>query len=103
MVRKWSADFGPVDCVVCTDLRAASRRRELNSPWIDASREQLYGTTAGDTYRGQISRTLELVIQGDDSARPRIQELLDEAARDDQVMPDEFDALKRLVADTLGV
>jgi hypothetical protein len=79
------------------------RAEGLMQEQIDASREQLYGTTAGDTYRGQISRTLELVVQGDDSARPRIQELLDEAARDDQVMPDELDALKRLVADTLGV
>jgi hypothetical protein len=78
------------------------RAQGLTQEEIDAAREQLYGTTAGDTYRGQMSRTLELIIQGDDSARPRIHALLDEAARDDQVTPDQLDALKRLVADTLG-
>jgi hypothetical protein len=77
------------------------RARGLTQEQIDAVRLQVYGTFAHDSYRGQLSRLLELVIQGNDSARQRIREQLDDAARDPEVTPEQLQALEQLVRDTL--
>jgi hypothetical protein len=80
------------------DLRASG----LSQEQIDATREQLYGTNALDSYRGQASRLIELVIQGDDSARQRIAEQIEAATGDVDVTPDQVAALKRLAHDALA-
>jgi hypothetical protein len=78
------------------------RARGLTQEQIDVVRLQVYGTFAYDSYRGQLSRLLELVIQGNDSARQRIREQLDDAARDPEVTPEQLQALEQLARDTLG-
>jgi hypothetical protein len=95
------------DAALVTRVRRMQRDEHLRAQGltqeeIDETREQLYGTTAYDTYRGQLSRTLERLIQGDDSARPAVDALLNDAASDDQVMPEQLDELKRLAGDTLS-
>jgi hypothetical protein len=80
------------------ELRASG----LSQEQIDAVREQLYGTTAGDSYRGQLSRLLELVVQGDDSARQRVRDQLEAARRDTEATPEQLQALEQLVRDTLS-
>jgi hypothetical protein len=80
------------------DLRAIGLTQEQ----IDAVRLQLYGTFAYDTYRGQISRLLELVVSGDDSVRQRVREQLDAASADPEVTPEQVAKLKRFVNDALG-
>ena len=78
------------------------RARGFTQEQIDAMRLQVYGTFAYDSYRGQLSRLLELVVKGDDRARQRVREQLDEAAKDPEVTPEQLEALERLVRETLG-
>jgi hypothetical protein len=78
------------------------RARGFTQEQIDAMRLQVYGTFAHGSYRGQLSRLLELVVKGDDRARQRVREQLDEAAKDPEVTPEQLEALERLVRETLG-
>jgi hypothetical protein len=101
--RELLSDAALVKRVRRIQLDRGLRASGLSQEQIDAVRVQLYGTIAYDAYRGQLSRLLELVVQGDNLARrQRVQEQLDEAARDDDVTPEQFQALERLVRDTLG-
>jgi hypothetical protein len=68
----------------------------------DAISEQLYGTTDTDKYRGEISRLLELEVQGDESARDRVDEQCAAAYSDEQVSNEQIETLERLVHDTRG-
>jgi hypothetical protein len=95
------------DAVFVTRVRREQRDAELRASGlsqdeIDATREQLYGTNAYDTHRGQLSRMLELEVQGDESARVRVDAVLDDARRDDQVTSEQLEMLERLVRDTRG-
>jgi hypothetical protein len=95
------------DAALVTRVRRAKRDKQLRAAGasqeeIDATREQLYGTTAADTYRGQLSSLLELEVQGDASARQRVDEQLDAARRDDRVAPEQLALLERLVRKTRG-
>jgi hypothetical protein len=68
----------------------------------DAISEQLYGTTNTDRYRGEVSRLLELEVQGDVSARARVDEQCAAAYSDERVSNEQVETLERLVHDTRG-
>jgi hypothetical protein len=74
----------------------------LSQQEMHAIREQPYGMSTADTYRREISRLLELEVQGDESARLRVDDQLVAAYADEWVFNEQLAMLQRLVGETRG-
>jgi hypothetical protein len=74
----------------------------LSQQEVRAIREQPHGMSAADTYRREISRLLELEVQGDESARSRVDDQLVAAYADEWVFNEQLAMLQRLVGETRG-
>lgn len=74
----------------------------LSQQEMRAIRERPYSMSAADTYRREISRLLELEVQGDESARSRVDDQLVAAYADEWVFNEQLAMLQRLVGETRG-